>query len=62
MSVWIDESGSTGAQLDIAGQIAVEWLPTSNSFSCYGCQSHGNEANAHDSRFTDKNQENLQAL
>ena len=43
------------------GQIATEWLHTSNNSFCYGCQSRGDELYAHCSCFEDKNQEISQA-
>ena len=39
------------------GQIATEWLHTSNNSFYYGCQSRGDELYAHCSCFEDKNQE-----
>ena len=43
------------------GQIATEWLHTSNNSFYYGCQSRGDELYAHCSCFEDKNQEISQA-
>ena len=43
------------------GQIATEWLHTSNNSFYYGCQSRGDELYAHCSYFEDKNQEISQA-
>ena len=43
------------------GQIATEWLHTSNTSFYYGCQGRGDELYAHCSCFEDKNQEISQA-
>ena len=43
------------------GQIATEWLHTSNNSFYDGCQSRGDELYAHCSCFEDKNQEISQA-
>ena len=43
------------------GQIATEWLHTSNNSFYYGCQSRGDELYVHCSCFEDKNQEISQA-
>ena len=43
------------------GQIATEWLHTSNNSFYFWCQSRGDELYAHCSCFEDKNQEISQA-
>ena len=52
----------SAAQFVAVGQIAAEWLRTSNNSSCCGCQSHVDDSYVQCSHFEDKHQKSLQGM